>query len=268
MKRVSIVLFVFIILGSTNLYSQFGEPEVRKKEAPRNLYNEGYRSGFGFTFSANDFGFGVGTEYRRVINTGTEFTASLLVAGIKDPKEQTYIDYFFGFRTVPDKYRRVISIPLKAGLKKRLFAEQVSDNFRIFGSSSFGPVLAFSFPYFEDDNNNGFRENSPVYGNIEPNFDAFTGWKNGESHFGWTGDIGLGIDFGENFGSLQSMKFNYNFFYFEEGIQIMQPRRPDLDANGNLQFDSNNNLVLEDHYDPRKFLGSAQISFTFGWMWK
>ena len=32
----------------------------------------------------------------------------------------------------------------------------------------------------------------------------------------------LGIDFGENFGRLQTLQFGYNFYYFNKGLQILE----------------------------------------------
>ncbi len=267
-KILLISLFFVSLCLSGNVFAQFGEPPVQKKVESRNLFNEGYKSGFGFLFTINDFGFGVGGQYRKALGLYTEGLLSLRITGIKDPKEQTYIDYYFGFKTTPDKYKRVISFPLNVGVKRRLFAEQISDNFRVYTSISGGPVLAYTFDYFDDFNGNGFQENDfYTYGLKEKSYDIFGGWKNGKSHLGWNGDVELGVDFGSNFASLQSLQFGYTFNYFKDGLQIMQPKRPDLTANGQLQYDGAGDLILEDFYGKRKFYGSAQISFVFGWMW-
>lgn len=263
------VLFVFFICVSSTAFAQFGEPEVRSKSEARSLYTEGYRSGFGFKFTVNDFGFGAGGQYRRVLAKNTEGLLTLRVTGIRDPKEQTYIDYYFGYRTTPDKYKRIISFPLNVGVKQRLFSRLISDNFRVFTSLSAGPVLAYSFPYFDDVNNNGFHENNEfLYGINERVYDIFTGWKGGKPHYGINGDFEIGIDLGSNFARLMTLQFGYTFNYFKDGLQIMQPYKPALDSQGNLQYDTGGNLLLEDFYSKRKFYGSAQISFIFGWMWK
>ncbi len=269
MKKLSIACLLLLFGFTTqNSFAQFGEPELRKREAPKNLYHEGYRTGFGFHFNISDFGVGVGGQFRRVINPGTEATLTLSVTGLRDPKEQTYIDYYFGFKTIPDKYKRVIGIPLKVGLKKRMFAEEISDNFRVFAGVGGGPMLAFSFPYFNDSNGNGFRENDGfLYGRVEQTYDIFTGWTGADTHFGWNGDISLGVDFGDDFGSLRSMQFGYSFNYFPDGIQIMQPNTAVIDQNFRPVF-VDGVLQLRDQYDKRKFLGSVHLNFTFGWMWK
>ncbi|MEP1151024.1 MAG: hypothetical protein ABJH08_04765 [Balneola sp.] len=257
----------FIFLSTSNIFAQFGEPDVRKKEVPKNLYDEGFRSGFGFIFGANDFGFGVGGQYRKVLNRYSEASLTFKVSGIKDPSEQTYIDYFFGTKTVPNKYQRVISFPVSVGLKRRFLAEQISDNFRLFGSINTGPVVAFSYPYFNDFNGNGFRENdNQLYTSFERTNDIFTGWKEGDWHLGLTGGVELGIDFSSNFANLQSFQFGYNFYYFDKGLQILEPSKPLVDQNGFPRYEAGE-LQTTTSYEPKKYYGSAQISFIFGWMW-
>lgn len=259
----------FIFLSSPNVLAQFGEPDVRKKEVAKNLYDEGFKSGFGFLFGANDFGFGVGGQYRKVLNRYSEAHVSFRINGLKDPREQTYIDYFFGTKTVPDKYKRAISFPISIGLKRRFLAEQISDNFRLYGSISSGPVFAFTYPYFNDANNNGFRENDTVlYNTFERTNDIFTGWSSGDWHLGLTGSAEIGIDFSSNFANLQSFQFGYNFYYFDNGLQILEPAKPRKDPNGSPQYDeSGSQLQTTTSYEPKKYYGSAQLTFIFGWMW-
>tara|TARA_R110002124_G_scaffold76758_2_gene205705 strand:- start:19429 stop:20238 length:810 start_codon:yes stop_codon:yes gene_type:complete len=257
----------FIFLSTSNILAQFGEPDVRKKDVPKNLYDEGYKSGFGFLFGANDFGFGVGGQYRKVLSRYSEAHLTFKINGLKDAREQTYIDYFFGTKTVPDKYKRVISFPISVGLKRRFLAKQISDNFRVYGSFSSGPVFAFSYPYFNDQNNNGFRENTTqLYTSFERPNDVFTGWKEGEWHLGLTGALELGIDFSGNFANLQSFQFGYNFYYFDSGLQILEPTKPLFYQNGEPRYEGGE-LQTTTSYEPKKYYGSAQLTFIFGWMW-
>ena len=135
---------VFLFLSS-DAFAQFGEPEVRKQPVPKNLFDEGYKTGFGFILGANDFGFGVGGQYRKGISRYNEALFTFKVTGIKDPREQTFID-FFGTKITPDKYKRVMSFPITVGLKHRFFAQEISDNFRFYGTLTAGTVFAFSYP--------------------------------------------------------------------------------------------------------------------------
>lgn len=281
MKKLILFTIVFLVCLHTNkAYAQFGEPEVEEKEKPRNLYDEGYKVGFGFNIALSDFGLGVGGQLRIGLGRYTEGIASLKIAGLKDPTEQTFTD-FFGYRTIPEKYQRIISIPLYVGLKKRFFAEAISDDFRPYSSLSAGPTFAFSYSYFQDFNENGFRENDGrIYPVVEPVNDIFTGWDNSETHWGLGGEFVLGVDFGDNFANLSSVQFGYTMNYFSDGIQVLEPCQADLSRINQAPINpcdlgptqvpvgpADDTAPLEEANDPRKYFGSAQISFVFGWMW-
>src|SRR5690554_327069 len=123
MKKIPFFAIILISLISFNsAFAQFGEPDVDDKVKPRSLFEEGYKTGFGFNISLSDFGLGVGGQFRFGLAKYTEAQVTLKVSGLKDPTEQTFVDYFGG-RTVPEKYRRAISVPLYVGLKKRFFAQ-------------------------------------------------------------------------------------------------------------------------------------------------
>ncbi len=282
-------LLFSLFLGVGQAFAQFGEPEVQEKEVPRNLFDEGYKAGFGFNISLNDFGLGAGGQFRFGLDSYTEALVTLKIAGLRDPTEQTFIDYNFGFKTVPEKYLRIFSVPLYVGIKKRFFAENISDDFRVFSSLSAGPTYAVSIPYFKDSNENGFREDDAriyaEYFRPEPISDVFTGWDKSQSYWGFGGEFVIGVDFGDKFRNLSSVQFGYTMNYFKDGIQVLEPCQPNLNrinqgptpgsscefSPGTVPVYLNNgtigNAPLEESHDPRKYFGSAQISFVFGWMW-
>lgn len=254
--------------------AQYNEPDLQNILQPKNLYDEGFRKGLGFSFGLNDFGFGVGMQYRMGLSPYTEGLINLKIAGLRDPSEQTQIDYYFGNRTIASKYQRVITFPVTVGLKRRFFARQITDNFRVHASMAGGPAMAVMLPYFYDANNNGYREaDFFTYGyGIEPINDIFQGWDQAKTKWGWNGELVLGIDFGDNFARLQSFQFGYSFFYFNNGLQILEPNTPiilpngqfiDLDEDGYADYPEG----FETANNPIKFFGSAQITFIIGWMW-
>ncbi|MGN8225819.1 hypothetical protein [Gracilimonas sp. BCB1] len=286
MKKLTFFTLLFSLFWVGNhAFAQFGEPEVQEREVPRNLYDEGYRAGFGFNFSLNDFGVGAGGQFRFGLNSYTEALITLKMTGLKDPTEQTFIDYTFGFKTVPEKYQRVMAVPLYIGLKKRFFADEISDNFRVYSSLSAGPAFAVSYAYFNDVTGNGFRENDTgIYGRSERVNDVFSGWSDSETHWGFGGEFVIGVDFGEKFANLSSVQFGYTMNYFSDGIQVLEPCQPDLSRINQQPVNpcgfSDINAVpvllgdgsvgqapLEKANDPRKYFGTAQITFIFGWMW-
>ncbi len=285
MKKLLVLFLLIFLVGVKNTaFAQFGEPKVITQEAPRNLYDEGYRTGFGVNIMLSDFGIGVGGQFRFGLNPYNQALLTLKIASLRDPSEQTFVDYYFGFKTVPEKYQRAFSVPLYIGLKRRFFAEQIADNFRVYAALSAGPVYSLSYAYFNDISGNGFRENSiNVYGVSERINDIFSGFKQSESHWGLGGEFVLGIDFGDKFKNLSSVQFGYTMHYFGDGIQMMEPCQPDLGRLNQdpitscgmgaasvpvyLQDGSVAQAPLEKANDPRKYFGSAQISFVFGWMW-
>ena len=263
------IIFSVIVLFTSPAFGQFNEPDMQKIVQPKNLYEEGYRRGLGFSFNLNDFGFGAGIQYRVGLSPYREALINLKIAGLRDPSEQTHIDFYFGNRTIASKYRRVITFPTTIGFKQRLFSRTISDNFRVHTAMAFGPSFAVSLPYFDDRNENGYREaDFFTYGyDVEPVNDIFQGWNDAQSEFGWNGELVIGIDFGDNFGRLQSFQFGYSFYYFQNGLQLMEPRQPIIENGSFVDNDGDGLADFEDAYGPVNFFGSAHITFVIGWMW-
>lgn len=253
------------------MIGQIKEPEVVKPERTKTPLTEGLLNGLGFNVLVNNFGFGVGGEYRRVVGPDLEATAIIRITGIRDASEQTFTDVFFGQQVIPNKFQRGLGFPLHLGLRKRLFANQVQDNYRFFVSGQLGPAAAFTYPYFNDRNDNGFRER--FADNFEQVNDIFSGLGQGEWHFGFSGEAALSIDFGSNFANISTLRVGYFFYNFEGGLQMMQPNQPVLKEGpldpGEFPFQQNpdGSLVLDPFFDKQSFFGSPQISFTFGSMW-
>lgn len=261
---------VFVLSLVENTRAQTLEPPVL--EIPRDIstLNEKYGSGFGFNFLMNNFGFGVGGEMRQVIAPQTELTASFRLTALRDASEQTFTDFFFGQQIIPNKFQRAFGFPLMLGIRQRLFADVIQEDYRFFVSAAIGPAAALSYPYFDDINDNGFREQFANF--FEPVNDVFTGLSEGEWHLGGAGEFKIGLDIGSNFARLSSVEFGYFFYYFPNSIQIMMPNQPALRQNvppgqSPLQFDQDGELILEPFFEAQSFFGSPQITFTFGWFW-
>lgn len=269
--------FVILIFTSVQAYSQPLEPEVEEPEVEKavrnisNIQNE-YDSGFGFNVVMNNFGFGLGGEYRKVVGPSTELMGTLRIGGLRDASEQTFTDYFFGQQIIPNKYQRAFAFPLLLGIRHRLFTNIIQDDYRFFVSASLGPVASFSYPYFDDANNNGYREQFTNY--YEQINDIFKGWGDGDWHLGGTGEMKIGLDIGGNFARLNSIEFGYYFYYFPDGIQLMMPNQPRFEINpetGREEFvidPETGELAVEPFFDAQKFFGTPQITFTFGWLWQ
>ncbi len=256
--------------------AQIQEPEVRQVDRSVINLNDNYSTGLTFDFSVNNFGFAFGGEFRKVLGTQSEGVVNLRFAGLRDVTEQTFTDIIFGQQIVPNKYQRVFAFPLMLGLRQRLFASRIQEEYRFFISASGGPIAAFSYPYFDDINNNGYREGELFFrfhGYAEPVNDALSGWSDGEWHWGAAAEIKFGVDFSRNFTRVTRLEFGYYMNYFPDGIQIMMPNQPvlrDRSATGQqspFQFDEEGNLLLEPFFDPQRFFGTPQITLTFGRLW-
>lgn len=267
-------LILAIQLPNKTAVAQVQEPEVKQTE--RNIYTirDAYSTAFGFDINMNNFGFGFGGELRRVVAPQTELTLNFGITGLRDASEQTFTDFFFGQQIVPNKYKRAFAMPVKIGMRQRLFSDIIQENYRFFLGASIGGVAAFAYPYFDDITESGYRLSLPGLF-VEPINDMFTGWSEGDWHLGGTGEFKIGVDIGSNFSRLSSIEFGYMFYYFPDGIQMMSPRQPVFTNNPQGGFpyqftDSNDpigSIVYEDFFSPQKFFGSPQITFTFGWLW-
>lgn len=259
----------FLITGTAQ--GQIREPELMDYDAPRTPLDEGVRRGIGFNVVINNFGFGLGAEYRRVLAPYMEGTLTLRMAGLRDASEQTFTDFFFGQQIIPNKYQRGFSFPLFLGLRHRIFARSVEDSFRFFLSGSAGPVMAFTYPYFNDHNGNGFREGEQFaagFNYFEPVNDIFTGLGQGEWHLGMGGELMLNLDIGRNFANLTSIQFGYLFYWFRDGIELMYPNQPDLSQQPFTQEQViNGTYPMIPFFKPQKYFGTPQVSFVFGRMW-
>lgn len=267
----AVILSFLLLLSAIEVANgQITEPELRVEERVAIPLSENYRSGLTFDIVFNNFGFGIGGEYRRVIGSQMEGYINTRITGLRDASEQTFTDVFFGQQIVPNKYQRAFAFPLMLGMRQRLFADKVQEEYRFFLSAGAGPVASFTYPYFDDRNNNGFREQFAEY--FEPVNDIFTGLGDGTWHLGLATELKFGIDFGRTFSNVTSVELSYYINYFPNGIQMMMPNQPDLRENvppgeSPFQFDNDGELLLEPFFDAQSFFGTPQITITFGRLW-
>ncbi|NBV31000.1 MAG: hypothetical protein EBR93_00455 [Bacteroidetes bacterium] len=271
-RVVAATFFILSTLLISGTVAQDLEPPVVDVKQSAIQLPELYQSALGFDLAVNNFGFGIGVEYRRVIGKQMELSTLFRLAGLRDISEQTYTDIFFGQQVIPNKYQRVFATPLMIGLRQRFFAGKIQQDYRVFAGVMAGPVLALSIPYFDDVNGNGYREQGFEYGislNGEFVNDVFRGWGSGQWHIGIAGEAVIGVDFSRNFKNLTSVEFGVYGNYFREGIQVMMPNQPIASGNPAQPFelDENGRLLLEPFFDAQKWFVSPQIKFTFGRLW-
>lgn len=264
-----VLLICLALLSSLSLpaQAQLKEPDVRSADNPRYPLEEGFDNRIGGSAFVNNFGFGISGIYSHALGPFTEFTFTTGITGIRDASEQSFQDFFTGQRIVPNKFNRALGFPVLFGIKKRLFPEEIADNFRVFIAGSAGPALSFIYPYIDDEDGNGYRStrlietprgNARVF--TEEKNDFFSGLGDGFTEWGATGEIKIGVDLGSNFKQQSTLEIGYFFYYFDQGLQILEPRRPIFSNQGEI-------IGEEDFFDNQKFFGTPQIKFTYSGWW-
>ncbi len=266
MKYVIVISVFFILANVSEGYASSGdreEPEMAELERALSPRDFGIRHGIGFRLHLNNFGFGVGGEYRRILSRHVKGIFELQISNVKDDSEQSFQN-FWGQMIIPNKYNRILAFPALFGVKRRVFADQISDNFRLFVQASGGPSPAFVYPYFND---LGYGFRLPQ----QRNYDPFQGWGDGEFVMGGTGHFSIGANIGGDFANIQSVQIGYFFHYYPGGIQVMEPKRPGPEFNKwaekgvpPSEFPPE---ALESAADKQAYFGTPHITFVFGSMW-
>lgn len=274
-KSISLLVLILAVLGTQIVHAQLKEPEVRKVDRPLTPLSQGYHNSLGVDVMLNNFGFALGGQYSKVVGPYTELTFQTGITGIRDVSEQNFQDFFTGQRTIPNKYKRALGFPFLFGAERRLFANAIADNFRFFVAGAAGPAMAFVYPYInetEEPGQIGYGLRTTIVDQngfvrpVEEVNDFFTGWSDGETEWGFSGELKVGVTLGENFKRQTTFEFGYFFYYFKQGLQIMEPRRV-------VAYEQDPNLGIgvisetEPYFDAQKYFGTPQISIKFGGMW-
>ncbi len=159
MLRFLIILFLGLI-GYSIAFAQIkGEPvkpfnpdTVFIFESPRPLIkvgdsessNVGDMWGFNLLFSDNGVGAGFFIQWE--LDNSTQMFTNLYISGARNTDE---IDYLFpdGSYRVPGKINRLFMFPLSLGIRRILFEDHLSENFKPFISAGLGPTFIMSTPY-------------------------------------------------------------------------------------------------------------------------
>lgn len=253
---VAIIVFGFFGQNAQAQIRENIEPPELPAARAKTAYQEGLRTGWLARFVLSDNGFSVGTELRKVANPYREFIFSVDAGGLRDSHEQIFNSFYFG-QITPNKYHRVLTMPILVGFRQRLFADSFDDNFRLNVAATAGPTAAFVFPYFRDSDQNGIRDTDEIY------YDVFRGWNDGEFMFGGAGKVGIGIDFGDRFKRVTTFEFGYQVQYFASGIQIMQPNAYELIFTPGGQV----GLDIVPGASKQSVFGTPTISLSFGRFW-
>jgi hypothetical protein len=143
-------------------------------------------------------GFGLGGFYRHEYSDDLAGFIDLSISEAKDDNEVTYYNYYTGLSYTPGKVNRFLMFPLMFGLQKRLFKDDILDNFRPFIDAGVGPTAILVFPY---------------------DMEYFSAL--GHGHFQYTGAayVGFGAYFGGERSNIMGLSMRYYYIPYPSGIQ-------------------------------------------------
>jgi len=116
---------------------------------------------FGLDFLISNGGFGLGTFFRHEYSDEFSAFAVFSISEAKDDDEFQYFDYYGNSYTV-GKVNRFLIMPLFLGAEKRLFKDEILDNFRPYVNAAAGPAMIYVFPE-NDEYFNAIGRGHPKY---------------------------------------------------------------------------------------------------------
>jgi hypothetical protein len=173
----------------------FGIPGRSTSDSPHTTPLNSW--GVGLMISTN--GFGMGTFYRHEYSDDVSGFIDLSVSEAKDDDEREYVDYY-GQTYIPGKINRFLVLPLFVGIEKRLFKDDIMDNFRPYITAAAGPAMIYVFPY---------------------NDEYFTALGEGHPKYTAGGFIGAGAYFGSERSNLLGINIRYYYIPYNSGIESM-----------------------------------------------
>ncbi|MCC5934604.1 MAG: hypothetical protein LAT75_01485 [Candidatus Cyclonatronum sp.] len=233
------------------------EPEIRPASGWVSPLDFGLRHGATFNLNITNHGFSISGQYRYVLGPHTQWVSEAGFGNIKDSREQAFVTWF-GQQIIPNKYNRVLNFPVMTGVRQRLLADYIEDNFRFYVSGMLGASFSFVYPYFED----LLLEDGPAQVQLPGSriYDVFQGWGDGSWQTGWSGKLALAVDFGQTFNTLTSLEFGVMGHYYPKGIQIMEPNRL-VEREGFLEIERGTGFPAQ------KLFLTPTITLMFGGMW-
>lgn len=153
---------------------------------------------FGIDVLFSNSGFGAGGFYQRNVSDNLSLFVNIGVTGSRTKDE---LDIWNGYEyRVPNKVNRLYTFPLMFGLRQRLFAERLSDEFRPFLNAGVGPSVVLALPY---------------------EYSFFSSFSHATAQVTGGGFVGLGADFGEN-NPVIGINLRYYIIPISPGIESLK----------------------------------------------
>ena len=164
----------------------------------------------------DEYGFGLGGAARGRITDDYSLTFEAALGAGKDAREQQFFVGFFGDSVTPFKRNYALLLPLHLGVERRLLRESVEDNFRPFAALAAGPVVALQWPYFEDVDRDGIRDDG------EDLLGFFGGLDRSQPRLGVGGSAAVGAYFGRGTRTAQGLRFAFIGHYFPSQVDLLE----------------------------------------------
>ena len=194
---------ILLLLSLTGVFAQT-QPESES------YYDDNYDSGeqkikggWGFTMNISSTGFILGGSYSIKPAEYTFFTTSMDLFVVRGKNEQQAINPYTGFvETINSE--SILMLPLQFTVKRRIFAESISNTLRPFVLISGGVVKGW---YLDGDISRS-------------KLDSVTKFDEKTSQWAPTGSIGFGADFGKPGQSAYGLDLKYQFLRFEHHLGL------------------------------------------------
>ncbi len=203
----------------------------------------------GFALTLTNSGFGFGGYARDSLTTQWAMMLEASLASGKDEREVAFLNRF-GQKSIPGKANYLLVAPFRLGVQRRVFADQIEDNFRPFYQLSAGPTLAWEYPYFADCNGDGRfdvqvdcnGDEIVAEGEGDERLSTYRALSRGRMLMGLGGALTLGAYFGRGSNGARGFRIGYAFNYYPTGTAL-------------LEVDSD---------DPRHYFGTPFVTVYFG----
>lgn len=161
-------------------------------------------------------GLGGGVGGRLGLSRDLSLTAEVSAAAARDAREQRFFVGFFGDTVTPFKRSYAVLVPLLVGLEHRLFRADVEDNFRPYVALAAGPTLAVQWPYFDDRNGNGTRDDG------EPRLGATGGLDAAEARWGVASAVAVGAYLGRRPRAVLGVRLGLLVQTVPDGVDLLE----------------------------------------------
>ncbi len=156
-----------------------------------------YNRAFGLSVMISTNGFGLGMFYRREFSDVLSGAIDLTVSESRDEDEKEYTD-IYGRPVTIGKVNRFLILPLFLSIERRLFKDDILDNFRPYITAAAGPSMIYVFPYNEE---------------------YFSALAKGSPKYTFGGFIGGGAYIGSDRSSLLGINIRYYYIPYYAGIE-------------------------------------------------